>query len=185
MYLVVGLGNPKPKYAGNRHNVGFMAIDALAKRWSVASFREKFGGETAKVEAGRDAVLLKPMTYMNLSGESVQKALAFYKTPIERVLVIHDELDIEFKTLRLKNGGGAAGHNGLRSIIQHCGDTFLRLRVGIGRPRSGATEGYVLSDFNSMERAELPDVLDKACVAVELAIDRGVQLAMNEVNRKV
>jgi PTH1 family peptidyl-tRNA hydrolase len=153
MHLVVGLGNPGPKYSGNRHNVGFMVVDRLASRWSAAAFRDKFRAATTKAQLGADeVVLLKPQTFMNLSGESVQPAMAFYKVPLAQVLCVHDELDLEFGVLRIKAGGGTAGHNGLKSMVQHCGgNDFLRLRVGIGRPQ-GRTESHVLSDFGA-ERA--------------------------------
>jgi len=184
MFLVVGLGNPEPKYARNRHNVGFMVVDHLADRWRIPAFREKFQGEFAKAShAGEDVVLLKPMTYMNLSGECVQRAMTFFKVPTSRILVIHDELDLPFAALRLKTGGGYAGHNGLKSVAQHCGGGgYHRLRIGIGRPPSGQPEGWVLSDFSSNECAELPDLLDKAAEAVEMLLKHGPQRAMNRVH---
>ncbi len=186
MHLVAGLGNPGTKYAGNRHNVGFMVVDALADRWSAPALRDKFKGEFAKADfGGRDVVLLKPMTYMNLSGESVQPAMKFFKVALGGVVVVHDELDLPFGEVRIKVGGGAAGHNGLKSIIQHGGGNgFVRVRVGIGRPRSGAVEGYVLSDFAAIERAELPDVLDRAALAVEGILRDGPQKAMNRLHAK-
>jgi PTH1 family peptidyl-tRNA hydrolase len=184
VYLVVGLGNPGTKYAGNRHNVGFMVVDALVDRWSAPALRDKFKGEFAKTDFGdRDVVLLKPQTYMNLSGESVQPAMQFFKIALGRVVVVHDELDLPFGEVRIKVGGGAAGHNGLKSIIQHGGGNgFIRVRVGIGRPRSGRPEGYVLSDFAAIERAELPDVLERAAVAVEGIVRDGPQKAMNRLH---
>jgi len=185
VWIVAGLGNPGTQYRGNRHNVGFMVADLLAERAKAAAFKEKFSGAFVKTEiAGREAVLLKPMTYMNLSGESVQKAMAFFKTSREELVVVHDELDLTFGTVRVKQGGGAAGHNGIKSLIQHVGPDFVRVRVGIGRPRSGSTEGYVLSDFDSMERAELPDVVARAAKAVETIAQKGVTAAMNEVNAR-
>lgn len=183
MYLVVGLGNPGPQYAKNRHNVGFMAVDRLAEAGGE-SFRDKFKGRWCKVRvAGGEAVLLEPLTFMNLSGESVQPAMRFFKVELARVLVVHDELDLPFGTVRLKKGGGAAGHNGLRSIIQHCGGPdFLRVRVGIGRPLRGGVQGHVLSDFTKSEGAELDDVLTDTTRAVEAVIADGIQAAMNRVN---
>ncbi len=184
MFLVTGLGNPGAKYAGNRHNVGFMVVDALADRWSAPALREKFKGEFAKETfGGEDVLLLKPMTFMNLSGESVQPAMQFFKVDLARVVVVHDELDLPFGEVRIKVGGGAAGHNGLKSIIQHGGGNgFVRVRVGIGRPRSGRPEGYVLSDFAAIERAELPDVLEKAAKAVEGIVKYGPQKTMNRLH---
>ncbi len=180
-HLVAGLGNPGPKYVGNRHNVGFMVVDELARRWAAPGFRDKFNGEFTKVALGdRDVVLLKPMTYMNLSGESVQGAMRFFKVPVERLLCVHDELDLEFGVVRVKVGGGTAGHNGLRSMVEHCGGPgFVRCRVGIGRPNRGRPESYVLSDFSSLERVELGMVLELAADMVETALREGPTQAMN------
>ncbi len=186
MLMVVGLGNPGPKYAGNRHNVGFMVVDRLASRLGAPDYREKFKGVYAKVAVGaEDVVLLKPMTFMNLSGESVQPAAAFFRVPAERIVVVHDELDLPFGTLRLKVGGGAAGHNGLKSTTQQLGDPgYVRLRFGIGRPRSGSPVGYVLGDFDAMERAELPDLLDRAADGLESVVRSGVAATMNSFNQR-
>ncbi len=186
MFMVVGLGNPGPKYAGNRHNVGFMVVDRLASRLGAAPYREKFKGVFTKVAIGaEDVVLLKPMTFMNVSGESVQPAAAFFRVPLERILVVHDELDLPFATLRLKVGGGSAGHNGLKSLHQQLGDPgFTRLRFGIGRPPSGSPVSYVLGDFEAVERAELPDRLDRAADAIEAVIREGTAAAMNSVNQR-
>ncbi len=180
-HLIAGVGNPGPKYAGNRHNVGFMVVDELARRWGSPSFRDKFKGEFTKVTVGdNDVVLLKPMTYMNLSGEAVQAAMRFFKVPLDQVLCVHDELDLEFGVVRLKVGGGTAGHNGLRSMVEHCGGAdFVRCRMGIGRPERGRPEHYVLSDFNSLERVELGMVLELGADIVETAIRDGARQAMN------
>ena len=135
MYLIVGLGNPGPKYASQRHNVGFMVIDRVAASCRADAFRDKWKGEFVRTSlAGTDVVLLKPLTYMNLSGESVLGAMTFFKVPPANVLVVHDEMDLAYGDVRLKMGGGIAGHNGLRSIVQHCGPDFPRLRIGIGHP---------------------------------------------------
>ncbi|MGF1469434.1 MAG: aminoacyl-tRNA hydrolase [Sandaracinaceae bacterium] len=181
MHLLAGLGNPGPTYQRNRHNFGFLLVDRLASDLDAPPLREKFKGEVAKTRVdGEDVVLLKPMTFMNLSGESVRAAMAFYKIPLARVLVFHDELDLPFGTVRLKEGGGAGGHNGLRSIIQHCGGpAFLRLRGGIGRPPRGRPESWVLSDFSPQESAELPDVLDHAARAARRVVTDGIRAAMN------
>lgn len=183
MHLVVGLGNPGPKYAKNRHNVGFMVVDRLAAALG-AELRDKHRGRAAKVRmGGDDVVLLEPLTYMNLSGESVQEAMRFYKVPLASVLVVHDELDLPFGTLRLKQGGGAAGHNGLKSIIACCGGPdFARLRIGIGRPPQGSPSGWVLGDFDSTESAQLSDVLQLAPPRVEAVIADGIASAMNRFN---
>jgi peptidyl-tRNA hydrolase, PTH1 family len=178
--LIVGLGNPGAKYAGHRHNVGFMIADELARRLRADAFREKFNALYAK--AG-EALLLKPQTYMNLSGESVQKALQFFKLGLADLVVIHDELDLPFGTLKIKVGGGSAGHNGIKSVAQHAGGPdFVRLRVGIGRPPQRGTE-HVLSDFSRQECSELPAVLERAAHAVTDILERGVQAAMNLHNQ--
>lgn len=189
MLLVVGLGNPGAKYAQHRHNVGFMVVDALAARLGAEAFRDKFSGLVAKAEApSAPLVLLKPQTFMNESGRSVQPAAAFFKVPPERVLVVHDELDLPWKTLRLKVGGGHAGHNGLRSLVAHLGTgEFGRLRVGIGRPPPGfrgEVADYVLSSFDGAERAELEDVLKIAVESVLDVASRGLGPAMNQRNTR-
>lgn len=185
MFLVVGLGNPGSKYAGNRHNVGFMLLDRLVERHGFPPWREKFKGHFARGNLGRaEAVCLKPATFMNVSGESVQPAMNFFRVALDQVVVVHDELDLAFGTIRLKQGGGTAGHNGLKSIVGRCGGpNFIRLRIGIGRPQSGAVHGHVLSDFSVQERAELDDVLQRASTALEDALLQGVAAAMNTHNR--
>lgn len=185
MWLVVGLGNPGPSYARNRHNVGFRALDLLTSRWSGGPMKEKFSGLWTKASfGGEDVTLLAPQTYMNLSGESVQKAMTFFKVPLENVLVLHDELDLPWKDVRIKLGGGHAGNNGIRSIMQHCGADFVRVRMGIGKPPRGTTESWVLGDFDTMESAELPDVLNAAALAAEAVLRVGVAAAMNKVHGK-
>jgi PTH1 family peptidyl-tRNA hydrolase len=183
MHLVVGLGNPGPKYAGNRHNVGFHVLERLA---DGASFADKHRGRLAKVElAGRPVQLLAPQTFMNLSGESVQKAMAFFSIALDHVIVVHDELDLPFEEVRIKAGGGLAGHNGLRSIAQHCGGPdFLRIRVGIGRPPVGPVDRWVLSDFGADERARLPDVIDRAATMVRAVVEHGAAKAMNDLHAR-
>jgi len=187
MWLVVGLGNPGAQYARNRHNVGFRALELVSGRWGAGSspWKEKFSGLWTKASfAGEEVVLLAPQTYMNLSGESVQKAMAFFKVPLGNVLVMHDELDLPWKDVRIKLGGGHAGNNGIRSIVQHCGADFVRVRIGIGKPPRGTTESWVLGDFDAMESAELPDVLSAAALAAEEVLQVGVPKAMNRVHGK-
>jgi len=185
MWLVVGLGNPGAQYARNRHNIGFRALDLLIERWRAGTLKEKFSGVWAKTTfAGDDVVLLAPQTYMNLSGESVQKAMTFFKVPLANVVVLHDELDLPWKDVRIKLGGGHAGNNGIRSIIQHCGADFVRIRMGIGKPPRGTTESWVLGDFDAMESAELADVLSAAALAAEAVLELGVPAAMNKVHGK-
>lgn len=181
MWLVVGLGNPGPEYAGNRHNVGFMVVDALASRWRADSFRSKWSSQYAQAAVGAERVVLqKPMQYMNLSGQAAAAAARFYQIPPEQVLVIHDELDLEFGTLRLKKDGGAAGHNGLRSLIACLGSPeFLRLRFGVGKPARGPGADHVLSDFSKHERSQLDDLLILACDMAEATVREGLTAAMN------
>jgi PTH1 family peptidyl-tRNA hydrolase len=163
-----------------------MVVERVAARARAGAFREKFQGLFTKAELdGREVILLEPLTYMNLSGDSVQKAMTFFKVPLKDVVVVHDELDLAWRTSRIKVGGGHAGHNGLRSIMQQCGGPdFTRVRVGIGRPPSGPVDGYVLSDFHSAERAELDGELEKAARMVESIVARGPQAAMNELHRE-
>lgn len=186
MWLIVGLGNPGPRYRETRHNVGFRVVERLAERASAGPFKEKLKGVFCKATiAGQEVVLLEPMTFMNLSGESVQAAMAFFKVPLSRVLVIHDELDLALRDVRVKVGGGAAGHNGLKSIIQHCGGPdFVRVRIGIGRPARGSTESWVLGAFDPVESAELPDVLQQAALAAEMVVKDGPQAAQNKLNAR-
>jgi PTH1 family peptidyl-tRNA hydrolase len=186
MWLVVGLGNPGKQYAKNRHNVGFMVTEILGTRWKAPVAKEKFSALWTKAAfGGDDAILLQPQAYMNLSGESVQKAMAFFKVPLSHVLVIHDELDLAFEDVRVKVGGGAAGHNGLKSIIQHCGGPdFVRVRIGIGRPPKGAVESWVLGDFDAIEGARLPDVLETAALASEAVLKDGAAKAQITFNTK-
>lgn len=193
MYLVVGLGNPGKKYEKNRHNVGFMVVEHLARSHGLPDFKEKFSavwtkGELAVGGARYAVALIQPQTYMNLSGDSVQPAAAFLKVEPPQVIVVHDELDLPWQDVRLKVGGGHAGHNGLRSIIQRLGSPeFVRVRVGIGRPPPGfrgEVADYVLADFNAIERAELPDILDRATSAIERVVAEGVAPAMNVVNTR-
>ena len=164
MRLFVGLGNPGSRYAKNRHNVGFLAVDAIARAHNAGPWRRRFQGETA--EAGIDGervLLLKPQTYMNESGRAVAEAQRFFKIELRDVIVFHDELDLPPAKLRVKIGGGNAGHNGLRSITAHCGNDYRRVRVGIGHPGDKAlVHPYVLSDFAKAEEAWVDD-LCRAC----------------------
>lgn len=170
MLLLVGLGNPGRRYAGNRHNIGFMAADEIARRHRFSPWRARFEGEIAEGLIGGDkALVLKPATYMNESGRAVGQAMRFYKLTPADVVVVHDDLDLAPGKLRLKTGGGHGGHNGLRSIDQHIGRDYRRLRLGIGHP--GAKEqvhGYVLHDFAKADRDWLEPLL--AAVADHAAL---------------
>jgi PTH1 family peptidyl-tRNA hydrolase len=181
-WLVVGLGNPGPTYAGNRHNVGFMVLDLLAERAGGRFSAHK--GRADVVEgrlAGQPAVLCKPKTYMNVSGGPVASLRDYFKVPTERIVVVHDELDIGFGVLRLKLGGGDNGHNGLRSITSAIGSKdYLRVRVGIGRPPGRQDPAdYVLKDFGAAERKELGFHVDRAADAVEALLAGPLQAVQN------
>jgi peptidyl-tRNA hydrolase, PTH1 family len=168
MRLFVGLGNPGSRYAGNRHNIGFMAVDAIAARHRFAPWRVRFQGQVSEGAIGTERVLiLKPQTYMNESGQSVGEAQRFYKIALDDVVVFHDELDLAPGKLRVKRGGGNAGHNGLRSITAHCGNEYWRVRMGIGHPGDKTlVMPYVLNDF---AKAEQPWVEDMATASADFA----------------
>ncbi|MCW1951639.1 MAG: aminoacyl-tRNA hydrolase [Octadecabacter sp.] len=161
MKLFVGLGNPGAKYAQNRHNIGFMALDHIASDHNFTPWRSKFQGQITEGRLGQDkVVLLKPATFMNLSGQSVGEAMRFYKLDSTDVVVFHDEIDLAPAKVRLKSGGGHAGHNGLRSIHQHISPHYDRVRLGVGHPgHKDRVPGYVLSDFAKADQNWLDDVL--------------------------
>lgn len=170
MLLLVGLGNPGGRYARNRHNIGFMALDEIVRRQNLNQWRSRFRSEVAEGAIGSEKVLaMKPQTFMNRSGEAVGEAARFFKLPADRVIVFHDELDLAPGKLRVKLGGGVAGHNGLRSISSHIGGDFWRVRMGIGHPgRKDLVHGYVLSDFAKDDA----DWVATLCEAVAEEIDR-------------
>ncbi|MBI5162688.1 MAG: aminoacyl-tRNA hydrolase [Magnetospirillum sp.] len=170
MLLVVGLGNPGPEYARNRHNIGFMAADALVRRHSFGPWRAKFQAELAEGTIGGERVLLlKPMTYMNVSGQPVAAAARFLKVPVADIVVIHAELDLAPGKLKVKRGGGAGGHNGLRSIDAHLGPDYRRVRLGIGHPGDkDRVSGYVLHDFAKADQVWLDPLLDAVADAFPL-----------------
>ena len=181
-WLVVGLGNPGPTYAGNRHNVGSMVLDLLAERAGGRFSAHK--GRADVVEgrlAGEHAVLCKPKTYMHLSGGPVASLRDWFKVPVERIVVVHDELDIGFGVLRLKRGGGDNGHNGLRSVTSSIGTKdYLRVRVGIGRPPGRQDPAdFVLKDFAAAERKELGFHVDRAADAAEALLTGPLEAAQN------
>lgn len=178
-FLIVGLGNPGPKYRNTRHNIGFNVVDALARRWGL-SFIQKYKGEFAQ-QGG--TLLLKPQTFMNLSGESVQPAAHFYKVPPASILVITDDIDLPEFTLRLRLKGGSGGHNGLKSINEHLGtDEYPRLRVGVGRSERLAPADHVLTEIAPSQRAEYETIIERAADGVEACLKDGLAKAMNVVN---
>jgi peptidyl-tRNA hydrolase, PTH1 family len=187
MWLVVGLGNPGKKYERTRHNVGFMAVDAIAAKHAFPPAREKFSAQFTRAFAmTNDVAILKPQTFMNDSGDSVQPAAAFLKVQVSDVIVIHDELDLPFGTVRLKKGGGHGGHNGLRSLLERLGaPDFVRVRMGVGRPPAdfkGDVADYVLGGFASDEAEALQAMIAAAEKAVATILKLGVQDAMNRIN---
>jgi len=181
-YLVVGLGNPGPKYANNRHNAGFMVADLVASR--VGGRFKAHRGRADLLETRLDGVrvaLIKPKCYMNESGGPVASLRDFFKVPAERIVVIYDELDLPYGTVRLKLGGGDSGHNGVKSVTKSLGTRdYLRVRFGIGRPPGRQDPAdYVLSDFSAAERKELPYHIDRTADAVETLVASGLQAAQN------
>jgi len=184
-YLIIGLGNPGREYRTNRHNIGFMLVDRLAGRLGVTFSRLESKALVTKAEySGRRIVLAKPQTFMNLSGQAVVSLARFYKIPLENLLVAYDEIDLPFGTIRLRPGGGSAGHNGMASIIERLGtQDYPRMRLGIGRPPGHMdAAAYVLQDFSRADEEALPVFLDCAVDAVLVFIGQGLMAAMNQYN---
>jgi len=185
LWIVVGLGNPGSTYQGNRHNVGFMVADRLAEGSSLQWQRsERFAAELCRGRLARAEVLLvKPQTYMNLSGRSVAPLAQFYDVPIGQIAVVHDDVDLELGRLKVKAGGGDGGHKGLRSLGQELGSPeFVRIRVGVGRPVQGDVTDHVLQDFSAEEQAPVADQVGRAADAVIAILTRGLRSAMNTYN---
>lgn len=184
MKLIVGLGNPTKEYENTRHNVGFMVMDRLSDVFNVSITTKKFKGEYVKFKyKGEDIILLKPMTYMNLSGESVIQVMNYFKIDIADVLIIYDDLDMPVGKLRLRENGSAGGHNGIKSIIAHVGSqSFKRVRVGIDKHPRIKVVDYVLGHFNKDEQGLIDEGIENAVKAVELYLDKGFNAAMNSYN---
>ncbi|MBT2491791.1 aminoacyl-tRNA hydrolase [Streptomyces sp. ISL-96] len=188
-WLIVGLGNPGPDYAANRHNVGFMVADLLAERMGAKFKAHKARAQVVEGRMGapgpanRRVVLAKPLSYMNLSGGPVTALRDFYKVPTASIVAIHDELDIDFGALRVKLGGGDNGHNGLKSMTKAMGPDYHRVRFGIGRPPGRMqVADFVLKDFSSTERKELGYFVDRAADAVECLVTEGLERAQSSYN---
>jgi len=183
MRLMVGLGNPGPKYQANRHNIGFMAVDEIVRRHGFSPWRKRFQGECAEGQiAGVKVLALKPATYMNESGRAVGEAMRFLKITPEDVIVFHDELDIAAARVRVKLGGGNAGHNGLRSIDAHIGNNFQRVRLGIGHPgMKELVHAYVLHDFAKADQIWLEPLLDETARNADLLVEARADQFQNRI----
>ena len=185
-WLIVGLGNPGEKYARTRHNLGFLALDLLAERQKLKVNRIKYKALVAETEfGGARCLLMKPQTYMNLSGEAVREAVQFYKIPADHVLVIYDDVSLPVGKLRVRPSGSAGGHNGIKNIIAHLGtDVFPRVKIGAGAPAGGGAEmvDWVIGAPSQAERKVLVESFEKAIQAAECIIEHGCQKAMNDFN---
>lgn len=187
MKLIVGLGNPGPRYQNSRHNFGFLAVDKLAGLYGIDFDRKDFEAHWGKGKIeGIPVLLAKPQTFMNLSGVAVRNLAGFFRVELRDVIVVHDDLDLPFETIRLKEGGGHGGHRGLMSIVDHFGDSgFVRVRLGIGRPgEQMAPEHYVLQPFSSEEEKNLPGVLERVCGAIKVMITEDIQKAMSQYHNR-
>ena len=185
-YIIAGLGNPGPKYQWTRHNAGFLFLDRLAQHENLSITRKTFSGLAGEwTYHDCRLILLKPQTFMNLSGQAVMQALQFHKLPLSHLIVAHDELDLPFGTVRLKQGGGHGGHNGLRSIMAQLGKgDFTRLRIGIGKSAHGDTTNHVLGTIPPNEMEVLPRILDGGLDMLEMMLDEGLPKAMSMFNNK-
>ena len=186
MFLIVGLGNPGNEYAETRHNVGFMTVDCLAEKYRFSPFKVKFDGLIADGSIGGEKVLLlKPQTYMNLSGNSVVKAASFYKIPPQNIVVIHDDMDLLPGQVKAKKGGGAGGHNGLKSIDAHMGSDYNRIRIGVGHPQGRGEEvvNHVLSRFSKRERENLDEEIRLIAENMPVLFASGVSAMANRLGQ--
>jgi PTH1 family peptidyl-tRNA hydrolase len=185
-YIVAGLGNPGPTYQWTRHNAGFLFLERLAHLENVSIAKKAFSGLTGECDfAGHRLILLKPQTFMNLSGNSIMQALQFYKLPLSNLIVIHDELDLPFGVVRFKNGGGHGGHNGLRSIMENLGKgDFARLRIGIGKSPHGDTTDHVLGKIPPDQMELLPRIVDGGIEMLEVMLKEGLPKSMSLYNNK-
>jgi PTH1 family peptidyl-tRNA hydrolase len=183
-FLIAGLGNPGRKYRGNRHNIGFMVVDQLATANGIQSSKVQNKAIVGDGRvANRHVILAKPQTYMNSSGEAIGPLVNFYKIPSENVFVVYDEMDIPFGAIRLREKGGAGGHNGMKSIIQHIGQEFPRMRLGVGRPPGRMDPpAYLLQDFSGDQLPTVKEMIDEAIRAIETYLQEGIQAAMNKHN---
>lgn len=184
MFLIVGLGNPGKEYEHTRHNVGFDIIDVISDKYNIDLNKKKFKGMYGDGKiANEKVILLKPLTYMNLSGESVKEVIDFYKIPKENVIVIYDDISLQVGRMRIREKGSAGGHNGIKNIIAHFGlDIFPRIKVGVGQPVQRDLVSHVLGKFDKDDREKLIKVFEAASDAVEIIIEKGTAEAMNKFN---
>ncbi len=182
MWLIVGLGNPGAKYELTRHNIGFLAIDALLDDLKINESKTNFGGKTARFSIDGQACLsLMPETFMNRSGTSVQQAMSFHKIAIDNIIVVHDELDIPLGEIRIKKGGGSSGHNGLKDITRLLGPDYIRVRLGIGRPNIKGTEAdFVLSPFSEKDFVTVEKILPLSVTAIKTLVCEGLDVAQRQ-----
>lgn len=185
MYIIAGLGNPGKKYENTRHNIGFITLDYLAERHDIQINKIKHKALVGEGRiSGQKVLLVKPQTYMNLSGESLREVMDYYKVDIEDMIVIYDDIDLPAGTVRIRKKGSAGTHNGMRSIVQHLGQDFPRIRMGIGNERKGDLADFVLGGFSKEDREVLEPAVVRACDSVECYIAEGIEKAMNKYNIK-
>ncbi|MCP3926731.1 MAG: aminoacyl-tRNA hydrolase [Desulfobacterales bacterium] len=185
LYLIAGLGNPGDKYKKTRHNIGFNVVQELSQEYNIPLSKEKFSAEFGKGKINNcDVILVKPMSFMNLSGEPVQKITNFYNIDTDDVIIVHDDLDIEIGSIKLKVKGGHGGHNGIKSLISNIGKEFVRIRIGIGRPDGkGDVSDFVLGKFQKQDKDIIAEILYMTKKAVISILEDGPAAAMNEFNR--
>ncbi len=188
MKMIAGLGNPGPKYQLNRHNIGFLLIDVLKQAWGEPHAHHQFEAEVYKANfAGQPVLLVKPQTFMNLSGQSVQPLMHFYRLEKQNLLVVHDEIDLEFSKIKFQSGRGHGGHNGIRDIHSKIGEDYARLKLGVSRPPPGSpmdVASWCLQNFPKEQHDELENILVKAQQAVECFVQDGLVAAQNKFNSK-
>ena len=185
MYIIAGLGNPGKKYENTRHNIGFITLDYLAERHDIKINKIKHKALVGEGRIfGQKVLLVQPQTYMNLSGESLREVMDYYKVDIEDMIVIYDDIDLEAGAVRIRKKGGPGTHNGMRSIVQHLGTDFPRIRMGIGKDRRGDLVDFVLSGFTKEDKEVLEPAIERAALAIEMYIGEGIEKAMNQYNIK-
>ncbi len=187
-FLLVGLGNPGKKYEETRHNIGFTFINSIAKKASINIDKSKFSSLCARYESGENYFLLsKPQTFMNESGKAVREIKNYYKIPIDKTIIVFDDLDLNVGQIRIKRGGGSGGHNGIKSIIEELSeDTFIRIRIGIGKPvKKTDVDQYVLSKFNQNEVSTIKEIIDISDEIIDDIVFKGIAFAMNKFNSKI